>query len=112
MAARADALPVARPTAGQPVSSHAVVEGHLMFVRQSPTGPATTPDPVPAWMAGAGSGVSPRQATVEARTRHAADGRHRLPPDRTRGSIPILGERSAAPPSPSSLCCHCARPAR
>jgi len=73
-----------------------------MFVRQPPTGPASTPDPVPAWMAGAGSGVSPRQATVEARTRPAAAGRHRLPPDRTRGSIPILGERSAAPWSPSS----------
>jgi hypothetical protein len=42
-----------------------------MFVRQPQTGRATTPDPVPAWMAGAGSGVSPRQATVEARTRPA-----------------------------------------
>jgi len=42
-----------------------------MFLRQPQTGRATTPDPVPAWMAGAGSGVSPRQATVEARTRPA-----------------------------------------
>ena len=50
----------------------------------SPTGPAPTPDPVAAWMAVAGSGVSPRQATVEPRPRRASCRSFRLPTSGTR----------------------------
>src|SRR5690349_11211164 len=66
-----------------------------------PTCPAQTPDPVTAWMAVAGSGVSPRQATMEAPVLPANRHRRRQPPDRTRESMP-LSEKRTPIPSPDS----------
>jgi len=72
-----------------------VQTGLLRVERFPPTWKSSTPDPVTAWMAVAGSGVSPRQATFEARARPAGRYRRRLPPDRTSASIRILGEQTS-----------------
>ena len=50
-----------------------------MIERVPPTRTSSTPDPVTAWMAVTGSGVSPRQATLGARARRAGRYRRRLP---------------------------------
>jgi hypothetical protein len=67
--------------------------------RVPPTCPASTPDPVTAWMAVTGSGVSPRQATFEAPALPANRRSRRQPPGRTRDSTP-LSENYTPIPSP------------
>jgi len=61
----------------------------LLIERAPPTCPASTPDPVTAWMAVTGSGVSPRQATLEAPVLPANRRKRRQPPGRTRDSMPL-----------------------
>jgi len=60
---------------------------------------ASSPDPVTAWMAVAGSGVLPRKATLEASILPASRRQRRLPPSRTRPSTPAVGEHHRARPS-------------
>jgi hypothetical protein len=71
----------------------------FLIERVPPTCPASTPDPVTAWMAVAGSGVSPRQATFEAPALPANRRSRRPPPGRTRDSTP-LSENYTPIPSP------------
>jgi hypothetical protein len=54
-----------------------------------PTWTASSPDPVTAWMAVAGSGLLPRKATLEAPTLPASRRQRRLPRSRTRPSAPL-----------------------
>jgi len=64
----------------------------LLIERVPPTCPASTPDPVTAWMAVAGSGVSPRQATFEAPALPAKPRSRRQPPWPDEGLNTALGE--------------------
>ena len=61
-----------------------------------PAWTASSPDPVTAWMAVAGSGLIPRKATLESSILPASRQR-RLPRSRTRPSTPALGENWKAP---------------
>ena len=61
----------------------------FLIERVPPTCPASTPDPVTAWMAVAGSGVIPRKATLEAPVLPANRRKRRQPPGRTRDSMPL-----------------------
>jgi len=80
-----------------------------LIERVPPTGPASTPDPVPAWMAGAGSGVIPRKATLEAPVLPANRRSRRQPPGRTRESIPISENHAPIPPPDSGAGPACER---
>ena len=67
-----------------------------MIERSPSTCPASTPDPVTAWMAVAGSGVIPRKATSAARIRLAHRGSRCRPTNRTRVASP-LSEKTLLP---------------
>jgi len=72
-----------------------------LIERVPPTCPASTPDPVTARMAVTGSGVSPRQATLEAPVLPANRRSRRQPPGRRRTRY--RSRRTAPrPPSPDS----------
>jgi len=72
-----------------PLAADVQKVGALLIERVPLTCPASTPDPVTAWMAVAGSGVSPRQATLEAPVLPANRRKRRQPPGRTRDSMPL-----------------------
>jgi hypothetical protein len=80
-----------------------------LIERVLPTGPASTPDPVPAWMAGAGSGVIPRKATLEPPVLPANRRSRRQPPGRTRDSIPLSENHAPIPPPDSGAGPACER---
>jgi len=77
-----------------------------VIVRFPPTGTASSPDPVTAWMAVAGSGLLPPKATLEALILPANRDNGRMPRSRTRVSTPLpenTPQRRGAPRSPPTL---------
>ena len=73
----------------------------LLFFRVTPaTWTASSPDPVTAWMAVAGSGLLPRKATLESPILPANRHQRRLPRSRTRPSTPLSEKPTVHAQSP------------